>query len=115
VLSLTSVTPYLGVALSAGALDTSMLSAAIIRPGVYQPAFRSPQYTVVYVAGRASVPAAVGTAARLVVQRLAETQRGPADLPLSQDSGVESTAFSYAKSYGVLELLSPYRLPPAVA
>lgn len=118
VLSLTSVTPYASAALTVGSLvvDTS---AGIVYPGTYG-GFWATSYTVVYVAGRAAVPAAVNMAARLVLQRLWETQRGGSASPqiigaASPDLGVEQTAFSYLMAYGVREMLAPYRLAPAVA
>lgn len=118
VLSITSITPYAGVALGAGTY--SLRPGGFVYPATYAAGFYAPEYAVVYVAGRAAVPAAVNMAARLVLQRLWETQRGGSVSPqiigaASADFGVEQTAFSYVKSYGVRELLDPYRLAPAVA
>lgn len=118
VLSLTSVTPYLSAALTVGSLTVDT-SAGIVYPGSYG-GFYASRYDVVYVAGRAAVPAAVNLAARLVLQRLWDTQQGQSVSPRAgfgaEDLGDTGTAaFAYVKSYGVRELLDPYRLAPAVA
>lgn len=119
VISLTSVTPYAGTGLTVGTLILSA-SAGIVYPGTYST-FYAASYDVVYTAGRASVPTAVQMAARLVLQRLWETQRGGSSSParvigaVGEDFSTESAAFAYVVSYGVRELLDPYRRAPAIA
>lgn len=114
VLSLTSVTPYASAPLTVGSL-TVKAASGIVLPGAYT-GFYAATYDVIYTAGRASVPASVNTAGRLVLQRLWETQRGPmSSTPFNAEIGAEPTAFSYVMAYGVRELLDPYRLPAAVA
>jgi hypothetical protein len=120
VLSLTSVMPYASAPLTVSTLTVNK-TAGIIYPGAYS-GFWAVSYDVVYLVGRASVPASVNTAGRLVLQRLWETQRGGTTSPAriigglgSEEIGAETAAFSYVKSYGVRELLDPYRLLAGMA
>ncbi|MDR3080846.1 MAG: phage gp6-like head-tail connector protein, partial [Streptomyces sp.] len=76
-------------------------------------------WTVTYTAGRAEVPATIKLAARMLVQHLWRTQtatRGPV-LAGGDDYSVNEPVpgFGYAIPNRVLQLLEPYRLPPAVA
>ncbi len=120
VLTVTSITPYAGVALGAGTY--TLLPDGTIAPAVYSTGFYAAYYTVVYVAGRTSVPAAVGEAALAILGHLWSTsQRGGSASPqiigaASADLvDVGSLAFSYLKSYGVRELLGSYARPPGTA
>jgi hypothetical protein len=118
VLSLTSVTPYLSAALTVGSLVVD-LSAGIVYPGTYG-GFWAGWYDVVYEAGRVVIPAAVHLAARKTLKHLwSPDQYGAAGLPRAgfggEDTGLASQAFAFVKSYGVRELLDPYRSAPAVA
>jgi hypothetical protein len=61
--------------------------------------------------GLSAVPPDLSLAARMVLGRAWETQRGAVGLPLAE-TGAEAAvgeAFAYLKSYGVLEMLNPYR------
>lgn len=73
---------------------------------------------VTYQAGRASIPATINLAARMLVQHLWRTQnagRGPV-LAGGDDMAAEPIpGFGYAVPNRVLQLLEPYRLPPGVA
>jgi hypothetical protein len=65
-----------------------------------------PQVTVVYVAGwGVSVPAAFNTAARIILQHLWSTQRGPALLPMGPEETVTVPGFGYAIPNQAAELL----------
>lgn len=117
VISLTSVTPYASTALSLGTLSTDV-SYGIVRPLYGSPGLWASSYTVVYVAGRTAVPAAVSLAARIILGHLWETQRGGTTSPqiIGADTA-ELTPFGlgFALPNRALELLAPYRRAPAVA
>lgn len=114
VLSLTSVTPYAGTALTVGSLVLSP-NSGVVYPGTYG-SFWASSYVVVYTVGRASVPAEVNLAARIILAHLWETQRGPAELPLAApDEGGLVAGFGFAIPNRAKELLAAYRLAPAVA
>lgn len=73
-------------------------------------------YTAVYRVGLSGVPEDISLAARQVLIHLWRTQRGPGAvggsrvIGASLDEGaIGAEAFAYAKSYGVLEMLNPYR------
>ncbi|MFF2650386.1 head-tail connector protein [Streptomyces sp. NPDC058045] len=81
--------------------------------------FHGGPWTVTYRAGRADVPATITLAARMLVQHLWRTQtasRGPV-LAGGDDYSVTEPVpgFGYAIPNRVLQLLEPYKLPPAVA
>ncbi|MFC7892686.1 head-tail connector protein [Streptomyces sp. NPDC057381] len=118
VMSLTSVVPVLtgGAAYNVSTLvldgDTGVVRRA---DGGW---LRGP-LTVTYQAGRASVPATINLAARMLVQHLWRTQnagRGPV-LAGGDDFSVSEPipGFGYAVPNRVLQLLEPFRLPPGVA
>jgi len=70
---------------------------------------------VTYVAGRATIPAAIRTAALLILKSLWETQRGAAAVSLQ---GLEDNAEVPGIGLAVWraeKLLEPYLLPPVVA
>lgn len=74
--------------------------------------------TVTYVAGRASIPAAIRTAALLVLKSLWETQRGASVSPEALLQGGADVAEVPGMGLAVWraeKLLEPYLLPPAVA
>ena len=100
--SVTSVTGASGgtIDISAG-LDLDV-NAGLIRRKLglpfYGPFFQwLPQVTVVYVAGwGTSVPAAFNSFARIVLQSLWESQRGPLALPMAGEQPVMVPGFGYA-------------------
>lgn len=74
----------------------------------------------VYVAGRGTVPPTLNLAARIMVQHLWRTQYG-ASRGLSSIGGGDDVSvnepiagWGYAIPFRVLQLLEPYKLPPAV-
>ncbi|MFH9816142.1 head-tail connector protein [Streptomyces sp. NPDC017230] len=117
VMSLTSVEPVLtgGTTYAVGTLvldgDTGVVRRA---DGGW---LRGP-LRVTYQSGRASIPATINLAARMLVQHLWRTQnagRGPV-LAGGDDMAAEPIpGFGYAVPNRVLQLLEPYRLPPGVA
>ncbi|MBE4790678.1 phage gp6-like head-tail connector protein [Streptomyces sp. NE06-02F] len=74
----------------------------------------------VYVAGRGTVPATINLAARIMVQHLWRTQYGSsragAGIGGGEDFSVTEpvAGWGYAIPNRVLQLLEPYKLPPAV-
>lgn len=72
--------------------------------------------TVTYVAGRALVPPALNMAARIIVQHMWETQRGPTSRPgLSGDDTSVIPGLGYAVPNRALELLKTCPRVPAMA
>ncbi|MGW1492566.1 hypothetical protein [Streptomyces sp. NPDC002402] len=70
-----------------------------------------------YVVGRRIVPAAITSAARIILQHLWRTQLGPGrpQLGVGDFDVTEPIAgFGYAIPNRALQLLEPYRLPPGV-
>jgi hypothetical protein len=109
VVSLTSLTPAGGTALSLGSLDLSGLSSGIVRPGTLS-AFWATSYTVSFVAGRNPVPQDLVEAALLRVQHSYETQRGGADTAFTdQIEGGVGAAF--ALMLRAKDKEAPYVLP----
>jgi hypothetical protein len=115
VLSITSVTPYLGIALGSSAY--MLTPAGNIYPAAYSTGFYAAYYTVVYVAGRTSVQAKVNLAARMVLKHLWSFQQGPSATIRAgfgpDNSELTSEAFAYVKSYGVQDLLKREKLAPS--
>ncbi|WP_330348169.1 head-tail connector protein [Streptomyces sp. NBC_00582] len=74
----------------------------------------------VYVAGRGTVPPTLNLAARIMVQHLWRTQygasRGLSSVGGGDDASVNEpiAGWGYAIPFRVLQLLEPYKLPPAV-
>jgi len=72
---------------------------------------------VTYTAGRRIVPAAMSSAARIILQHLWRTRQGPSRPQRGvQDFDVTEPiqGFGYAIPNRALQLLEPYRLPPGV-
>lgn len=72
---------------------------------------------VTYSAGRRIVPAAISSAARIILQHLWRTQQGPGRPQLGTgdfDVTEPIAGFGYAIPNRALQLLEPYRLPPGV-
>lgn len=99
VVSLTSITPYAGVALNLASLDQSGLASGIVRPGMLA-FFSASYYTVVCVAGRNPIPDRYVHAAKEELRHLWTTQRGQTvDSPLPDFSG-DSEFAGAAASFG---------------
>jgi hypothetical protein len=113
--SVTSITGATGGTIDiSGGLDLDT-NAGLIRRQLGYPFFGPffqwlPQVTVTYVAGwGASVPAAFGTAARIILQNLWETQHGPSSRPSIAGGGpgdmVTLPGFGFAVPNQAAELL----------
>jgi hypothetical protein len=111
---LVSVTSITGAA--GGAIDISAgldldVNAGLIRRKLgwpfYGPFFQwLPQVTVTYVAGwGTSVPSAFNVFARIVLQHLWETQRGPLAMPMAGEQPVMVPGFGFAIPARAAELL----------
>jgi len=91
--------------------------AGVVRLATRQTWTTNP-LTVTYVAGRATIPAAIRTAALLVLKSLWETQRGAANpvdfLQGGADEAVEVGSMGLS-IWRAEKLLEPYLLPPAIA
>jgi hypothetical protein len=110
--SVTSIASASGSAIDiSGGLDLDV-NAGLIRRKLglpfYGPFFTwLPQVTVTYVAGwGTSVPAAFGSFARIVVQHLWNSQRGPAALPMGGGEMVTVPGFGFAIPNMAAELLN---------
>jgi hypothetical protein len=110
--SVTSIASASGSAIDiSGGLDLDV-NAGLIRRKLglpfYGPFFTwLPQCTVTYVAGwGTSVPAAFGSFARIVVQHLWNSQRGPAALPMGGGEMVTVPGFGFAIPNMAAELLN---------
>ena len=111
---LVSVTQITGAA--GGVIDISAgldldVNAGLIRRKLGLPFYGPfwtwlPQVNVTYVAGwGASVPAAFGTASRIILQHLWKTQRGPIAVPMGGGDLVTLPGFGYAVPTQAAELL----------
>jgi hypothetical protein len=111
---LVSVTQITGAA--GGVIDISAgldldINAGLIRRKLGLPFYGPfwtwlPQVNVTYVAGwGASVPAAFGTASRIILQHLWKTQRGPVAVPMGGGDLVTLPGFGYAVPTQAAELL----------
>ncbi|MFF9898499.1 hypothetical protein [Streptomyces longispororuber] len=119
VVSLTSLTPVLdgGAALDVATLAVDTVTGVITRRDRFL--FCPGPWTAVYVAGRGTVPATVKLAAAILLQHLWRTQYGAARGAVGGGDDYAVTepvaGFGYAVPNRVLELLEPYKMPPAVA
>lgn len=118
VVSLTSLTPVLTggreLAIDDLAVDNEL---GVIRRLDGSP-FAGGPWTAVYTAGRGTVPANVNLAARMLLQHLWSTQRGPGRPGMGGDDYLVTEpvpGYGYAIPNRVLELLEPDKLPPGVA
>ncbi|MET9923419.1 MULTISPECIES: head-tail connector protein [unclassified Streptomyces] len=117
VLSVTSLTPTEpgGTAVDVARLRVDGPSGVIAYAD--RTLFSGGPWTAVYRAGRTEVPATIRLAALLLFQHLWRTRNGPARGGGSSDdySVTEPIpGFGYAVPNRVLELLEPYKRPPAV-
>lgn len=117
VLSVTSITPYAGVALSSTVY--TLRPGGFVYPATYAAGFYAPEYAVVYVAGRTTVQAKVNLAGREVLRHLWSFQQGPGAAQRAgfgvDNLALTSEAFSYVKSFGVQDLLKAEKLVPGSA
>lgn len=116
VLSVTSVVPILtgGTTYAVSDLDVDLVTGVVQRldGGTLTGPLR-----VTYQAGRRIVPAAMSSAARIILQHLWRTRQGPSRPQRGvQDFDVTEpiAGFGYAIPNRALQLLEPYRLPPGV-
>ncbi|QXE36975.1 phage gp6-like head-tail connector protein [Streptomyces sp. GMY02] len=115
--SLTSVVPVLtgGVVYDVAGLDLDPSTGEVrLLNGrrLYGP------LRFVYTAGRGTVPATINLAARIMLQHLWQTQYGAArgaGRADDFDATQPIPGWGYAIPARVLELLEPFKLPPAVA
>lgn len=103
VISLTSVTPNAGSALTVSDLTVTTGGQVEFTVGGWFPA---PWYTVVYNAGRTTLPDDLRLAVlELVRHKWAQSQRGGSARP---GSPVDPPATAYSFPFSVLELLGPH-------
>lgn len=118
VLSVTSLTPIRpgGIALDVARLHVDGPSGVVSY--LNGSRFSGGPWAAVYTAGRTEVPPTIKLAALLLFQHLWRTRNGPARGGGGADdfSVTEPTpGFGYAVPNRVLQLLEPFKLPPAVA
>lgn len=121
VVALTSLTPVLddGITQDVTGLHVDPLSGVVRRKDGGQ--FYGGPWTAVYTAGRGAIPPTINLAARILLQHLWRTQygasRGLGSIGGGDDYDVTQPVpgFGYAVPNRVLELLQPYKTPPAVA
>lgn len=118
--SLTSLTPIMdgGAALDVSSLYVDGPSGVVRRKDGGH--FSGGPWTVVYTAGRGSIPPTINLAARMLLQHLWRTQLASARGGLAGGSSDFSVSdpipgFGYAVPNRVLQLLEPYKQPPGVA
>lgn len=118
-ISLTSVTPVLGGGTALDVADLALDTVTGIVTRLDGAHFSPGPWTVVYMAGRGEVPATVKLAAAILLQHLWRTQYGAARGAVGGGDDYAVTepviGFGYAVPNRVLQLLEPYKTPPAVA
>jgi len=110
--SLTSVTPADGVALTLADLYLDTLAAVVTYDS--GAAFTARYYDVVYEAGRAECPDDLVLAVKELVRHLWSTQRGPTRRPGSTDSDSASNTIpgaAYIFPFRVEQLIAPHDQP----
>lgn len=81
-----------------------------------QGAFYGGPFTTIYVAGRASVPASINMAARLIVKHMWATQRGASKRGAQGGSDVTTLpGWGYSIPNRAAELLDPYAIAAGIA
>lgn len=103
VISVTSITPQLLSGIQVLNTDVIVDGATGTVRRVNRDTFYDDYYTVVYVAGRTSIPSTVLQAARVLLQHLWRTQRGSGSRP---GQGMDDTLAPYSMPNRVLELLA---------
>lgn len=108
VISLTSVTPYSGTALTLGDLYVDPVTG-LVTFNTLSP-FVSAYYDVVYEAGRATVPADLLLAIRKLVKHTWAPRRGPTGRGTPADARAtdRTPGSAYLLPYEVSELIAPY-------
>lgn len=112
VISLTSVTPVNGTALTLGDLYLES-ETGIVRWSLSDRAFSYAWYTVVFAAGRSSLPDDLLMAVKELVRHIWTTQRGGTTRPGSRPSAdLSNTLPGAAHTFPirVTQLLAPHRL-----
>lgn len=107
VIELTSVTPYLGSALTLTDLYLDTTTGLVTYNS--GAGFTAGYYTVVYSAGRSSCPADLLMAVKELVRHLWQTQRGGASRPGSQPLETALPGAGYLLPYRVQELIAQHR------
>ena len=111
--SVTSITDIpSGAALSIADLELDTNAGIIRRKLEYPFIGRGPYFTVVYVAGQGTaIPASFNEAARIILEHLWQTQRGPARQPvIGGEEVVTLPGFGFAIPNRAAELLQPYTI-----
>jgi len=109
-ISLTSVTPLDGTALTLGDLSLDTATGMVTYAATHQ-VFWAPRYTVVYQAGWATLPGDLLLAVKELVRHLWATQRGGATRPGSKPSETLANTLpgsAYTLPNRVEQLLAPY-------
>lgn len=109
VVSLTSVTPVGGSAYTLTDLQVDSSSGVV--EWVSGSAFYPGRYTVVYQAGRTTVPEDLITAIKKLVVHLWDDQRGGSAMPGSRPADIASSTLvnaGYAFPFSVQQLLTPH-------
>ena len=107
VVAVTSITPDTGAAV--GLTDLKIdANAGVIRRALGLPFYATgPWFTVTYTAGwGTAVPAAFNAFARIVLDHLWATQRGPAMMPMGSEETVAVPGFGFAIPHRAAELLN---------
>jgi hypothetical protein len=112
VVAITSITDIItGIPMGLTDLDVDTNSGIVRRVLGWPFWSRGTNYIVVYTAGwGTSVPAAFNSAARIIIQHLWRTQRGPAMRPLGGDEETVMPGMSYAIPNRAEQLLAPYAI-----
>jgi uncharacterized phiE125 gp8 family phage protein len=117
--SLTSVTPVLTGGLALDVADLALDGAAGVIRRLDGGRFYGGPWTVVYTAGRGTVPATIKLAALILLQHLWRTQYGAARGTSGGGDDYSVTepvsGWGYAVPNRVLQLLEAYKVPPGVA
>lgn len=114
VLTVTSVTGDCWGARTVGDLHVNLDTGVIRAKGNLLP-LAEDTYTVVYTTGRATAPAAMKQAAKVILKHQWSTQRGPSSkrTPTSDDSSYVP-GLGYAVPNVALQMLAPFDRGPAV-
>lgn len=113
VISLTSVTGDLCGALTVSDLRVDANSGVVRAKASVSP-IAPDTYTVVYSAGRATVPVAMKQAAKVIVKHQWSTQRAPAARQPVNTDATFVPGLGYAIPNAALQMLAPYDRGPAV-
>lgn len=112
VVSLTSVTPYSGGALTLSDLHLNT-DAGTIAYSTGTGSFTARWYDVVYLAGRATCPDDLLLAVKEFVRHLWTTQRGSSGRPSAAalDAQIPRAGVGYLMPYRIQELIAPHVAP----